>query len=242
MQWLSIVILVGTVLIIPLWQRILFNIVFLGYYLFGSMQWAIIFFAFVMRLVFVPTRMARLRIQEDIDALDKKIAHARESIDDPVQQKEFVRTIRRENGWAFNYILFDFCFLMATVLASGTMFYKPFTEERVLDSLFSFIPTPAFPVDTMGWLPIIGEIDFSQVNNLLNLSSAIGLGLVGIMEVVVHNRTSKRDIMLYLIGYPLVGYLVTSNVPSGFEFWMTMMAVLTLVVVALEKVVKFGKK
>lgn len=214
--------------------RFCYNLLFLGYDLFGEMRWAAIFFAVCIRLLSYPVRLLSIYTRH-LEAKADRDHQSVEKIEDPLKRKAAEKNWLMRNQTVLLFLVFQLTFYIAIALISGRIFLSTLTPERTQGLLYQSVPEPEYPLSTVGWIPLVGEVDLTRVNNRLNFFSAIGAGIVGLFEVVIHRKTKKRELWMYLIGYPLGAYFITSQVPSGFEFSMVIFEALTILTIFVEK-------
>ncbi|HNT30157.1 MAG TPA: hypothetical protein PKL83_04370 [bacterium] len=229
-----VIILAFFILTANWWYSLFFNIIFIGYDIFEEMRYSIVFFAIFLRIISYPLRLIG-------NSLSKKEKIADEEQELISQIKDDVTRKRQQQLWlkkhknVLLFVWFNMGFSILNTLMVGRIFLENFTSDRTLPMLWSWVPRPDFPVQTLSWLPIVGMTDLSVINQKLNFISAIGAGVVGIAEVVIRGKTSKREIWMYLLAYPLGAYFITNQVPSGFEFTLICIEVLTLALIFIEK-------
>jgi|GEM_PF-2264074 len=237
-----ILILIGIIFGYRYWYLACFNVLLLGYYLFSEMRLATVFYAVVLRVVMYPIaqfqkRYSRLA-EEAEEAYQEKVSRTK----NPLAQAQAAQDWILSNKKTVLFNFFYLCFYTMNAVVIGLIFLHPFTKERVDEFLRIKSIYPQFPISTQTWLPIVGEVDLAKYSPDLNLASAVGAGLVGFFEVAFNKKTDTKQLLLYLVGFPVGAYFITMIVPSGFEFALTVFEILTMLVIAVESILKKTKK
>jgi hypothetical protein len=231
-QFILLIILFG-VLTIPLY-RLSFNILFVGYNMFGELRMATVFYAVITRFLVYPVRVFSMYTRRLEERADQDFSHVKE-VKDPLQRKEEEKKWLERNRHVLLFLIFQMAVYVLFALISGRIFIQAFTPEGMDKLLYPFVSMPDFPLQTTDWIPLIGDVDLTKINNQLNLMSAAGAGLVGLFEVVIHGKTKRRELLMLLVGYPAGAYFLTSQVPAGFEFSLIVFEILTIAVIFIEK-------
>jgi hypothetical protein len=221
------------VIAIPLY-RLSYNILFIGYNLFGEMRLATVFFAVVTRILVYPVRILSVytrRLEEKADQDYTRVA----DIKDPVARKTEEKNSLERHRHVLLFLIFQMAVYLLVAIISARMFAQAFTPQGTGELLYPFVAEPEFPLQTTDWIPLVGEVDLTKINNRLNFMSAAGAGLVGLFEVIVQGKTKRRELLMLLVGYPAGAYFLTSQVPSGFEFSLLVFEILTIAVIFVEK-------
>ncbi len=222
------------------WRQICFNLLIACYSLFDEMRLATVLYAIVLRIILYPFRVIDRKMTKDKDELDEKMQLVR-SLPDLNERKEKESILRKNSINVFNWTFFSFWFFLLNALATGTMFLQPFTAERIKQHLFSFIPMPALPLNTIASIPLVGLVDLTKQNTSLNFISALSIAIVGLVEIIIHKRTKKRDVIMLLLVFPAAGFFLTNQVPSGFEFSIWIFEMLTVLLIFGEGALGVGK-
>lgn len=225
----------------PVWRQFCYNMIFLGYNLFGEMRLATIFFAVILRIVLYPMRLFSLftnPLEKQANLESDTIA----TVSDPVKRKQDYRAWLAKHRHLMLFVLFQFCFTIMNALVIGQIFLANFEPQKVASMLYPFIGEPSFPLQTRNFIPLIGQVDLTMINNTLNFYSAVGAGVVGFFEIIMHRKTDKKAFFFYLVVYPAGAYFITSQVPAGFEFSLLTFEVLTVALILVEKAVQLIAK
>ncbi|MGI5827861.1 MAG: hypothetical protein ACOX6V_02445 [Patescibacteria group bacterium] len=236
-----ILIVLATVAFFKYWVALSFNAIMFGYFIFREMRWATVIFAVIIRAILYPLGRLRKRFEKKVDVAQDDLDTNVKSVKHPLLKDKAKRSWLAKYRSVLVFEWFCFCFYTMNALSVGYIFLKPFTEERVKSELFTQYLLPKFPLNTTGWIPLVGMVDLTEVNMPLNLISAIGAGLVGLVEVILHKKTTRKQLFMYLIMFPLGAYFITMWVPAGFEFTLVVFEALTILIVFAEKIAEFGK-
>lgn len=236
--FVAAVILIFCIWAFKYWAQLGFNLLFLAYSLTSDMRVAIIFYATMIRIILYPSALVKKHLSKDIEKTEEKYQGLRGI------KKKFERDERiakfvsvRKKMLAFSW--FHLCFLTMNAVTIGYIFFQNFTRERLNDFLWTDLFMPKnFPINTTGYLPVVGQVDFSKPNMRLNFWSAVGAGVVGLVEILFNKKTSKRQLVKYLVFFPLGAYFLTYWVPCGFEFALIVFEVLTVGIILAEKLSK----
>jgi len=215
------------------WYQFLFNLVFIGYNIFEAMSWGIVFACILWRIFLYPQRIMGNYFSgqsKKADAEHEKVL----AIQDDVKRKELQNQWFSKNHFVLVFMWFSFCFLIMNALMAGRIFFFEFTPERIAETLYTFVPEPDFPLNTTSWIPLVGQVDLTQINQRLNFISAVGVGVVGLADIIIHKKNSRRELIMLLFVFPLGAFLITSQVPSGFEFAMAVLEILTIFLILFE--------
>lgn len=235
----------GTLLILFLcifafkyWYRLGFNILFLGYFIFREMRLATVFYASIVRIILYPSALINKALSKNIKQTEEKYQEIREIkhvFERDFQKKSLLKTERK----VFLYSWFHLCFLTMNAVTIGAVFFQKFTKEKLMEMLYmNFYLPKSFPIKTTALLPVVGMIDLAVPNLTLNFYSAVGAGLVGVVEVFLNKKASRRQLIKYLVFFPLGAYFITYWVPSGFEFALIVFEILTIGIIVAENISK----
>ncbi len=234
---LIILVITGfVILFFPLWYRFCLNLVILGYYGFKEMRLGTVFFAVVLRIILYPLGRLKKRFDKRIKKAKEEFKEKIKPISHPLQKDKYKRKWLASHQWVVCFDWFYFCFWSMNAFAVGWLFLQPFTLDRLEKELFFSFLLPQFPLNTTSFIPIAGMVDLTKVNMTLNLMSAIGAGLVGLVEVIINKKQGKKELLMYLILFPLGAYFITIWVPSGFEFSLAIFEILTILIILIEKI------
>ncbi len=232
-----IAILIGVILSFRYWYLLSFNSLMVGYYLFKELRLATVFYAVFLRVVLYPiskigkrfeklTAIAEGIHQETVGRTKNPLSHAKAA-------RDWIKSNKKTVLFNFFYL----CFFTMNAVSVGKMFFDPFTKVRVDKSLRIEAVYPQFPISTKTTLPLIGSVDLAEYSPKLNMISAVGAAIIGLIEVFVHKKTERRELLLYIIGFPVGAYFITMIVPSGFEFALTIFELLTIAIMGVESAI-----
>lgn len=236
------IILFLVIKIYPYWYKLGFNFLIAGYFVFKEMRLATALYAFVIYIILYPLGQIK-------KFFDKKAEAAEEKYEEDVQpiRDEFTKDEARR-GWFANQRLvivlewFLLCFYTMNAVVVGVIFFQPFSYERISPLLFFKEIMPSLPLRVVDWIPLAGMVDLTRPNRRLNLISAIGAGLVGLFQVVLNKKQSKRQLVMYLVAFPLGAFFITYAVPAGFEFALALFELLTVIGITIENIIGFFQK
>ncbi len=235
--WIFLVLLLVVVFGYPYWHDFAFNLVFIGYNWFGDMRLASVFFAVILRAIMYPLRIMGLRADKQIHDAEK-LNNRISEIDNSIERKTKQRVLLSRYKWALVFLWFNTCFFIMNAYAVHVIFVTHFSPETVQARLYPFVQEPAFPLVTNSYIPVINRmVDLTKPSALLDLYASIGAALTGAMEVIIHKKHTKRDVLLYLVCYPLVAFNLNWVTKAGFEWTLICFEVLTVALIILEKIV-----
>lgn len=224
------------------WDNLSFNAIMFGYYFTKDMRYAIIFYAVIIRILMYPFGRIRKNLSQKIEIAEKELAEEVNRERHPVTKDKAKRKWLKKYKKILAFEWFSFGFYTMNAVCVGYIFLKNFTPENTASQIWADFLMPQFPLNTTGYIPLVGIVDLTKVNMKLNLYSAIGAGLVGLVEIIMHQKTSRKQLLMYLVMFPLGAFFLTMWVPSGFEFGLIIIEILTILIVFVEKMVEFSKK
>lgn len=224
------------------WLALAFNLIMLGYYIFGEMRYAIVVYAILIRIIMYPFGLFRKRLSKKTAKAEEELTQDVKIVSHPISKDKAKRIWLKKYKKILIFEWFSFCFYTMNALTVGWIFLRSFTPELTAQEIWFDFLMPKFPLNTIGYIPLVGLVDLTKINMRLNLYSAIGAGLVGLAEVIMHKKTSRRQLIMYLIMFPLGAFFITMWVPSGFEFGLVIIELLTILIIVVEKMVEFSKK
>ncbi len=234
----SIAILLLFIFFFNIWYRLCFNILFIGYFVFGEIRLASVFYAVLIRIILYPSALINKHFAKESEETGEKFQEI-QSIDNVLEKAFQKKTLLRTKKILFAYSWFHLCLLTVNAVTIGAIFFQNFTKEKLSQILYSQVYMPGkFPVNTVAQLPVIGQVDLALPNMTLNFYSAVGAGLVGLAEVLLNKKVKKRDLLKYLLLFPLGAYYLTFWVPSGFEFTLIIFELLTFGIIVVENIGK----
>lgn len=219
------------------WTLFCFNTIMFGYLFFRELRGATIFFAIILRILLYPLGYIKKTFDKRIRRAEEEFKKEARATSNPLFKDKLRREWLVKNKKIVFFDWFYFCFYSMNAFVVGWIFLQPFTQERVANSvLFEFL-IPKFPITTTSYIPLVGMVDLTKINFTLNFISAVGAGIVGLFEIVLHQKRKRREMLMYLVMFPLGAYFITMWVPSGFEFSLIVFEVLTIGIIVTEKVV-----
>ena len=234
-SWL---ILFFTIFIFKFWYHLGFNILFIGYFLTGEIRLATVFYAVIIRIILYPSALIDKFLEKGFKQTGRKFSQI-ETINDVFEKNSQKKSLLNSKRATLLYSWFHLCFLTMNAVTIGAIFFQNFTEEKLKGVLYSLFYLPKkFPINTTGYIPLIGNVNLSQPNMTLNLYSAIGAGIVGLVEVVLNKKIKRKQLIKYIIFFPLGAYYLTYWVPSGFEFTLVVFESLTILIIIVENIFK----
>lgn len=253
----SPIVFIGLVLIIvvlfwffPIWYRFSFNSLIFGYFMFKDIRYATIFYGVVMRIVMYPIGYLNKKFKKSTEIVEKEFHKKIYKVNNEIIKRKNKIYYLNKYKWV---ILFSWFYLAFFTLNSFTVGRTFWGQGENTKFNYEFIGEIAYfkgiqdhlvyPIKTSGYLPIVGEINLNEYSMKLNLLSAIGAGLVGLVQIFVEKKTSRKQLFMYGIMFPLGAYFLTDQwVPSGFEFALLVFEILTILIMIVEKIYEFAKK
>ncbi|MDP2873988.1 MAG: hypothetical protein Q8N84_01720 [bacterium] len=234
-----LVILIGTIIAYKYWYIFTFNILMIGNYLFKELRLATVFYAVILRIIMTPIAKVLEHYESLAEGAEAKYKELTSNTNNPLMLAQVAKDWFRVNKKTVLWNFFNICFYCMHAVAIGFIFLHPFSKERV-DALLKIpsIYPPHLPLNTQCWIPLIGQVDLAQYSPELNLTSAIGAAIVGLFQVVLNKKTDRKEMMMYLIGFPTGAYLITRVVPSGFEFALTVFELLSIMLTGFQWAVR----
>jgi hypothetical protein len=229
------IILLLAIAIYPIWYRLSFNIIFWGYNIFDEMRLAIVFYAIIFRILTYPFRLLQLSYKKKEEEIDAALEIVEKTDDDYLKKVKKYEVFNRYSN-IIVLIFLQFTVMAIIWMTVGRIFIQNFTPERIEHELFSFVDEPSFPLNLTGWIPIAGMINLGVINQKLNFISAMAVAVVGLVDVIIHQKTERTQLIMLLVIFPAGAFFITSQVPSGFEWSMTVFEALTLVMIPIEKI------
>lgn len=218
------------------WAQLGFNVLFLGYWIFGEMRLATVLYGTFIRLALYPSALINKYFEAKIDKATEEFEEIKQEKNTFLQadkRKKFLGSKKK----VLLYSWFHLCFLTMNAITVGYIFFQNFTQERLKNELWAnfFMPN-TFPINTQAQLPLVGIVDLAEPNMRLNFYSAVGAGAVGLFQVIFNKKVSRRDLFKFLILFPLGAYYLTCWVPCGFEFALIVFEILTMLLIVIEKI------
>lgn len=229
-------ILIFTIFSFKYWTLFCFNTIMLGYLFFRELRGATIFFAVILRIILYPLGFVKKTFDNKIRQAKEKFKEKVRLASNPLLRDQLKRDWLTKNKKIIFFDWFYFCFYSMNAFVVGWIFLQPFTEVRIAESVFFKFLIPKFPMTTTSYIPLVGMVDLTKINFTLNFISAVGAGIVGLFEVVLHQKRRRREMLMYLVMFPLGAYFLTVWVPSGFEFSLIIFEILTIGIIITEKI------
>lgn len=235
--------LIGSLLILFLcifgfkfWYHLGFNLLFIGYFIFGEIRLATVFYAVISRIILYPSALIDKFLEKSFEQTEEKLSQIKKMED--VFEKNFQKkSLLNSKRASLLYSWFHLCFLTMNAVTIGAIFFQNFTKDKLASVLYtSFYLPKKFPINTSGYIPLVGMVDLSKPNMTLNLYSALGAGVVGLAEVIINKKIKRKELIKYIIFFPLGAYYLTYWVPSGFEFALVVFEGLTTLIIIGEKI------
>jgi len=218
------------------WMLFCFNTIMTGYFLFSELRGATIFFAVILRILLYPLGYVKRTFDKRIRKAEEEFRKEARLTNNPLLKDKLRREWLSRNKKIVFFDWFYFCFYSMNAFVVGWIFLQPFTQARINQGvLFDFL-VPKFPMTTESYIPLVGMADLTKINMTLNFLSAVGAFIVGIFEVTFHKKTRRKDLLMYLVMFPLGAYFITMWVPSGFEFSLIVFEILTVGIIIVEKI------
>jgi len=218
------------------WILFCFNTIMIGYFLFSELRGATIFFAVVLRILLYPLGYVKKTFDKRIRKAEEEFRKEARLTNNPLLKDKLRREWLARNKKVVFFDWFYFCFYSMNAFVVGWIFLQPFTQARIGQGvLFDFL-VPNFPMTTTSYIPLVGMADLTKINMTLNFLSAVGAFIVGAFEVTFHKKTRRKDLLMYLVMFPLGAYFITMWVPSGFEFSLIVFEILTIGIIIVEKI------
>ena len=237
-----IAITVFYVFIFTYWTNLAYNLLIVGYFIFKEMRYAVLIYAIIIRIIMYPFGMLRKKMKAKTDIAEEEFAEQVTIEKHPVSKDKAKRKWLRKYKKILIFEWFAFCFYTINALSVGWIFLNDLSPEIVNPQLWFDFLIPVYPLNTTGYIPLVGMVDLTKVSLRLNLYSAIGAGLVGLAEVIINRKTNKKQLIMYLIMFPLGAYFITMWVPAGFEYALVIIEILTILIIIAEKMVEFSQK
>jgi ABC-type multidrug transport system fused ATPase/permease subunit len=237
-----IAVLVGLIWFYPIWYRFGFNLLMIGYFIFHEMRMATVFYATVLRIIMYPIGQIKKSSDKKVSKAEEELLKEMKGVENKLIVAEKKREWLGRHKWIAMFNWFYLCFYTINAVVIGSIFFKPFTYARVKEQLYLESIKFTFPLKTVGFIPLVGMVDLSKINMKLNFISAVGVGMVGLAEIVLNRKTSKRQLLMYGVMFPLGAFFLTMWVPSGFEFAFAIFALLTVLLIIGENLIKLRKK
>jgi len=218
------------------WAQLGFNILFLGYWIFGEIRLATILYATIIRAILYPSALVNKYLESKLEKAAQEFESI-QKIKDVFKQKAKKKQFLSSKKKILLYSWFHLCFLTMNAITIGYIFFQKFNRERLTQMLyFDFYMPKNFPIQTEAVLPIVGQVNLAVPNMTLNFYSAIGAGIVGLAQVIFNKKVGRRQLVKYLVFFPLGAYYLTCWVPSGFEFALIVFEILTFLLIIIEKI------
>lgn len=232
-------ILIGTIIAYKYWYIFTFNILMVGNYLFKELRLATVFYAVILRIIMTPIAKVLEHYESLAEGAETKYRELTSNTNNPLMLAKVAKDWFRANKKTVLWNFFNICFYCMHAFAIGFIFLHPFSKDRVDELLkIESIYPPHLPLNTQCWIPLIGQVDLAQYSPELNLTSAIGAAIVGLFQVILNKKTERKEMMMYLIGFPAGAYLITRIVPSGFEFALTIFELLSIMLTGFQWAVR----
>jgi len=234
----SLIILLASIFAFQYWAQLGFNLIFFGYLFFREMRLSTVFYAVLIRIILYPFALINKHLNKTIKQTEEKYEEITK-IRDIFEKKYEKKSLLRKKRLVLLYSWFYLCFLTMNAVTVGYIFFQQFTEEKLSQILYHpFILPKKFPIKTTAYLPFVGMVDLAKPNMTLNLYSAIGAGLVGIIELTINKKRGRNQLLKYLVFFPLGAYFLTYWVPCGFEFSLIIFEALTIALILIENLTK----
>lgn len=232
-------ILIGTIIAYKYWYIFTFNILMVGYYLFKELRLATVFYAVILRVIMTPIAKVLEHYESLAEEAEVKYKELTSNTSNPLVLAKVAKDWFKANKKTVLWNFFNLCFYCMHAFAIGFIFLHPFSKERVDAFLkISSIYPPHLPLNTQCWIPLIGNVDLAVYSPALNLTSAVGAGIVGLFQVILNKKTETKEVVMYLIGFPVGAYFITRVVPSGFEFALTIFELLSVMLTGFQWAVR----
>lgn len=232
-------ILIGTIIAYKYWYIFTFNILMVGYYLFKELRLATVFYAVILRIIMTPIGKILGHYEKLAEEAEVKYKELTSNTNNPLVLAKVAKDWFKANKKTVLWNFFNLCFYCMHAFAIGFIFLHPFSKGRVDELLkIKSIYPPYVPLNTQCWIPLIGQVDLAKYSPELNLTSAIGAAIVGLFQVILNKKTETKQMLMYLIGFPIGAYLITRVVPSGFEFALTIFELLSIILTGFQWAVK----
>jgi hypothetical protein len=253
----SPLVLIGLIAIIflmiwlfPIWYRFSFNSLIFGYFLFKDMRYATVFYGVIMRIIMYPAGFLNKKLKRSTEVVEEEFHKKIHKVNNEIIKRKNKIYYLNKYKWIILFSWFYLAFFALNTLTVGRTFWgqgedTKFNHDYVGEiSYFKGIKDKlVYPIKTSGYLPLVGEINLNEYSMKLNLLSAIGAGLVGLVQIFIEKKTSPRQLLMYGLMFPLGAYFLTDKwVPSGFEFALLVFEALTIIIMAVEKIYEFSKK
>lgn len=218
------------------WYQLGFNILFFGYFIFRELRLATMFYATVVRIILYPSALINKALEGHFKKTETQYEKI-QKIENAFERDSQKRDLLASKNKVLLYSWFHLCFLTMNAVTIGVIFFQKFTREKLSSILYTDFYLPKnYPISTTAFIPLVGEVDLAIPNLKLNFYSAVGAGIVGLFEIIFNKKVSKRQLVKYLIFFPLGAYYLTYWVPSGFEFALIVFEILTAGIILVEKI------
>ncbi len=234
----SLLILFFCIYFFKTWKILGLNILFLGYFIFNNLGLATVLYAVFIRVVLYPTALIKNYLEARIKKTEEKFNEIN-GLSNRLERDKQKQKLLQSNKLLLLFSWFHLCFMTMNAVAIGAIFFQGFTQERLERLLYSDFYTPDnYPINTLSKIPLLGIVDLAKPNLTLNLYGAIGAAVLGLTEIIMNKRTSKRQLLKYLILFPAGAYYLTYWVPSGFEYALLIFEILTIFIIIGERIAK----
>lgn len=229
-------ILMAIIYFFKIWYQFCFNLLMLGYFIFRRMREATVFFAVLLRTILYPLGRTKKHFDERLKKAEKEFKETVQPVSHPIMMDKIKRQWLASFRGIVCFDWFYFLFYSMNALVVAWIFLQDFTPQRIGQELYTKFLMPTFPLSTVAWIPLVGMVNLTEVNLLLNFYSAIGAGLVGLTEIIINKKTARKELFMYLVCFPLGAYFITIWVPAGFEFSLIIFEGLTIAIILIEKI------
>ncbi len=251
------ILLIGSILILlflywffNFWYRLNFNSLVIGYFLFHDMRYATIFYATIMRLILYPVGLLNKKFKNGTEIAEDEFHQKINKVNNDIIKRKNKIYYLNKYKWVVLFNWFYLCLFTLNAITVGRTFWgtgenNNFNKEYIKEITYfkGMEEKISTPIKVSGYLPIVGEISLNEYSSKLNLLSAIGAGLVGLVQIIIEKKTSRKQVFMYAIMFPLGAYFLTDRwVPSGFEFALLIFEILTILIMFVEWIFEITMK
>jgi hypothetical protein len=220
------------------WKQLGLNIIFIWYFLFKELRLATVFYAVIVRIILYPSAYIQKKLEKETKETEKEFAEIKK-MNNVLEKTDLKKKLLNKHRLVFAFSWFHLCFMTMNAVTIGAIFFQGFSQTRLEQQLYTDLYLPKkFPIKTDTILPVVGALDLAKPNLALNFWGAVGAALVGLVEIVLNKKTSKRQLFKYLFLFPAGAYFLTYWVPSGFEFALLIFEILTVLIIITENVLE----
>lgn len=234
----SVLILLFCIFFFKTWKILGLNILFIGYFIFSNLGFATVLYAVFIRVILYPTALIKNYLEARIKKTEEKFNKIN-GLSNRLERDRQKQKLLQSNKLLLLFSWFHLCFMTMNAVAIGAIFFQGFDQERLERLLYADFYTPDnYPINTLSKIPFLGIVDLAKPNLTLNLYGAIGAAVLGLTEIIMNKRTSKRQLLKYLVLFPAGAYYLTYWVPSGFEYALLIFEILTIFIIIGERIAK----